>query len=611
MKKIPYISIIIPALNEAKHLPKVFFGLQNQSFPRCGYEIIFVDNGSTDNTKEIVSNIVDKYIEIDNSSVSFLRNEGAKIAKGRLLAFLDADCVPEKCWLEKAVDIYNREILAFGNKVGIPKTSGWIEKAWFSQNKRYEHKTNYINSGNFFIDKRLFDKIGGFNEELRSGEDTDICERIRKKGILILSNPDIKVVHLKNPKTIKDFIKREIWHGMGSVQAFSYKSLDKPLLFSFFFDIFHLTLLFGAFKNSIIFNASIVSIISLLSISTLYNVVRFKNFKYALQIFILYYFYFIGRSISIVIVFRNINCNLSVLNLLYCFHRILARFVYIYKKIFNLKFTGLRIICYHSLTKSKNETIFPKTTVFINEFEKQIDYLISEGYKSIGFTELEDFLDGKFTLNNEKYFLITFDDGFKNIKDYAIPYLERNEIHCIVFICTDFIDERKSHEFIHWNNKTEINISDKIKNKKYNEYRLVNEKEIIELDQNKYVLIGSHSCSHYNFNDIPEIDQRYQLLKSKEKLESILKKPIDHFAFPNGAYNYRSYNLSREYYKYIYSVEKGIVNEDLIINLVPIKRHSINYKTTFSDFKIQVNGGYDYVNRAFLNKYKKYLMTPK
>jgi glycosyltransferase involved in cell wall biosynthesis len=96
--KIPQVSVIIPAYNSAKYLPEAIASVLEQTY--TDYEIIVINDGSTDNTHEVVTPYLDKirYFEQSNQGVSATRNRGIYLAKGELIAFLDADDIflPQK-----------------------------------------------------------------------------------------------------------------------------------------------------------------------------------------------------------------------------------------------------------------------------------------------------------------------------------------------------------------------------------------------------------------------------------------------------------------------------------------------------------------------------------
>ncbi len=103
----PKVSVIIPAYNSAKYLPDAIASVLDQTY--TDYEIIVVNDGSTDNTRKVVEPYLDRirYFEQENQGVSATRNRGIYLARGELIAFLDADDIflPDK--LEQQVRIFN------------------------------------------------------------------------------------------------------------------------------------------------------------------------------------------------------------------------------------------------------------------------------------------------------------------------------------------------------------------------------------------------------------------------------------------------------------------------------------------------------------------------
>ena len=97
------VSIIIPALNEARMIGKCLDSLTQLDFPRDHFEVILVDNGSTDDTIKIARSFTDRLrlriLQKKGVRISGLRNLGAREAQGEVVAFLDADCLAPSNWL--------------------------------------------------------------------------------------------------------------------------------------------------------------------------------------------------------------------------------------------------------------------------------------------------------------------------------------------------------------------------------------------------------------------------------------------------------------------------------------------------------------------------------
>ena len=88
----------------------------------------------------------------------------------------------------------------------------------------------YVNSGNLVVRRQPFLAVGGFNETLTTGEDTELGQRLRGNGFSIFENHQVRAIHLRNSKTLGEFFRRHAWHGQGLMIASSASWLNKPLL---------------------------------------------------------------------------------------------------------------------------------------------------------------------------------------------------------------------------------------------------------------------------------------------------------------------------------------------------------------------------------------------
>ena len=96
----PYISVIIPVYNDSQRLQLCLAALENQSYPKDSYEVIVIDNNSTDNVKKIVNNCSQAIYAFKKTKGSYAaRNKGISLARGEVLAFTDSDCIPTHHWL--------------------------------------------------------------------------------------------------------------------------------------------------------------------------------------------------------------------------------------------------------------------------------------------------------------------------------------------------------------------------------------------------------------------------------------------------------------------------------------------------------------------------------
>lgn len=217
-------SIIIPAYNEAKHLPNLLRSLENVlNFPA---EIVVVDNGSEDKTAAIASQHGCKLVHVPQPSFpSVARNLGARFSRGDVFVFLDADIIVTEGWCRELRRLLIEEKLAqsrviTGDSYLISTTSSWLERHWFAP-LRDKPKT-YINGGNIVVPRAVFEEIDGFNPDLETGEDVDLCHRARATDIDVIFNSRLAVHHEGFPKDLRGFFKREKWHGRGDFASVHY-----------------------------------------------------------------------------------------------------------------------------------------------------------------------------------------------------------------------------------------------------------------------------------------------------------------------------------------------------------------------------------------------------
>ena len=304
-QSLPFVSIIVPARNEAGYIKRCLTSLQSQSYPRHEYEIILVDNGSVDDTILIGRQYADIVLSMPDAHVSAVRNFGAKNARGSIYAFIDADCVADFAWIQSAVNLIQETLCICGSRCRVPVDGTWVERAWFGAipTKRYE--AVYLNSGNLIVPVSIFNFLGGFNEKLVTGEDYEFCLRA-SNHTRIISDPGIGVVHYGYPKTLRQFVLREVWHGIGALGTIRQKLFDKPLLGTLAFLITICLGVIGLIKGSDpLLIISSLGMLALLVASALYREGLTVGFLRVFQLLALYFFYYSGRATSIFFILGN------------------------------------------------------------------------------------------------------------------------------------------------------------------------------------------------------------------------------------------------------------------------------------------------------------------
>lgn len=208
-------SIVIPVYNEAGELEKVLNALKNQTFPQEEFEVIVVDNGSTDHTKELV----DRYkgvryilqVEYLNSSYSS-RNRGIEAANGEVVILLDGTVIPEKDWLEEGLQCMERE----GADIVTSKVCFDFEdkvtgaKLYDSNNattsKQVENRGVAV-TASLFVKAVLFDELGKFAEGAKTAEDGIWTWKATQNGYKLVFCDRSRA--LKKAKTYRKLIKKQ------------------------------------------------------------------------------------------------------------------------------------------------------------------------------------------------------------------------------------------------------------------------------------------------------------------------------------------------------------------------------------------------------------------
>ncbi len=209
------IAVIIPVYNGEKIIGRCLKALKNQEFDG-DYEIIVVDDGSTDGTSNVVKEFNGvKLIRNDRRmGPSFARNRGAMATDADVLVFVDADCEPAPDFIKEIT----KEIGHYDAVKGAYKTKQKSAVARFIQYEyedRYdklkkEKEIDYFDSCAVAIKKKHFDMAGGFDERYRepSCEDQDLSFKLSKMGCKIGFNPKAIVYHL-HPESILKYFKRK------------------------------------------------------------------------------------------------------------------------------------------------------------------------------------------------------------------------------------------------------------------------------------------------------------------------------------------------------------------------------------------------------------------
>lgn len=238
----PLISAIICTHNRDQYLGAAIDSLLNQDFEN--YEVIVVDNASTDTTVDIVNQRLSDprltYVHEPKLGLSVARNAGAQAAKGQILAYLDDDAEATDRWLRSLYQIYeqNPKVAIAGGKVtllwpqDVATPPHWLSNALAGNLGAYDlgDQITYITNPNltprglnYSIRKTFLEQIGGFDtnlgrvgQNLLSNEELHMTQLALKQGYQVVYTPEALVAHNVAPARLKPawFLSRSWWQGI-------------------------------------------------------------------------------------------------------------------------------------------------------------------------------------------------------------------------------------------------------------------------------------------------------------------------------------------------------------------------------------------------------------
>lgn len=187
----PAISVVVPTYNRSASLHRLLEALSECEVPDGGFEVIVVDDGSSDDTAAVAgrAGVRVRYVRQDNAGPAAARNRGWRQARGPIVAFTDDDTLPDRRWLVELVDEMTArpELSALGGNV-LPMRRSFL--ADFVQLDRLvghgadERGVRFLITANAAYRRDALRDVDGFDEgfPMAAGEDTDLSFRMRKHG---------------------------------------------------------------------------------------------------------------------------------------------------------------------------------------------------------------------------------------------------------------------------------------------------------------------------------------------------------------------------------------------------------------------------------------------
>lgn len=202
-RSLPKVSVLVPAFNEEKYIRQTLLALLQQDYPN--FEVIVADNASTDRTSSIVQELIDimpkagisiKLVYENRRGTNFARECARQASGGSIIAQIDADCIPGKCWISKGVLSLcsnRKKRVAVTGPYDYFDGNSWMRRfSLLSQQLIYPVINTLVQmadrgailiGGNTFIRAEILEHIGGYNTALTFyGDDVDMGKRLSAYG---------------------------------------------------------------------------------------------------------------------------------------------------------------------------------------------------------------------------------------------------------------------------------------------------------------------------------------------------------------------------------------------------------------------------------------------
>lgn len=228
---------------------------------------------------------------------------------------------------------------------------------------------------------------------------------------------------------------------------------------------------------------------------------------------------------------------------------------------------GLRILFYHRVANERDEL-----AVRPDAFRRQMDHLAREGYRVVDVVELGDLLENGATPT--RTVALTFDDGFLDVAEHALPVLLDHGFRATVFVSPAVVDGTATFGW-------------------YDEQPPVLDwDDIVYLDREGTLRFEAHTLTHPNLLSLELGAADYEIRGSKAALEARLDRPVLAFSYPSGLYGDREQDLVREAgFRLAVSCEPGVNRPD--VDRLALRRRQIDGRDSMLDFTAKLEGGHD------------------
>lgn len=234
-----------------------------------------------------------------------------------------------------------------------------------------------------------------------------------------------------------------------------------------------------------------------------------------------------------------------------------------------------RVLMYHMVRDHISGAKFNKLRVKPAEFERQIAWMKSQGFHFVTMCELQK----NWGQHPEKTVAITFDDGYLDNLENALPILEKYQAKATIYVVVDRHERDWSTYKKEHHNSGELMREPKL-----------SDVQVKQLVDSGLIEIGSHTMTHANLNKLDDATCLYELIESKKVLEQLIGQKVTSFAYPFGIYSARDVQLAKQagYTNAVTTIE-GIVAEQP--DFMQLQRIKVSGKDGFFAVKLRLKLG--------------------
>ena len=521
------LSVVTATFNRRNVLERTLPTLLAQDLPPENYELIFVIDGSTDGTAEMLcgqkTTCALRLLEQPHRGPGAARNKGIYAARGDLVLFLDDDilCPPnllsQHCAAHPSLD----PIVVHGPIYVAPdspqtlirySTEVWYEACYRRLDPAAGLKfplnaSSLINSS---MPRELILKCGGFDEEAPSMEDLELGLRLAKMGTQFRYLPTAVAYELFM-KSSGDYVQKQM---RKSAQAEIYLCRRHP---EYRPHSWLARMGQNAGWKKLLRSAAMRSPLSPAPLLTPFLRMAERLYQFT--------------------PLRHVGVRLLDVAATTTLHRAVFREVGSWRALQSEFGRGLPVLMYHHVGPPKAHT-YAELTVVPEQFERQIRWLARRGYAGIRPTDWAEWLRTGKGLP-DKPVLVTFDDGYADLAEHALPVLRRYRFGAVVFIVTGLVGG--------------TNAWDEARGSAFH--------QLLTADQIRYwatqgIEFGAHSRTHTDLTALSSDELAKEIIGSRDELANLLGSPVTSFAYPYGSFNQMVNTCTREAYNLTFRADE-------------------------------------------------------